>query len=205
MDKKDFLIFDVETSGLYDKKHNAYHKDQAWVVQIAGIFTDFELNELSNFSLILKPPFKGATISEKAYETHGIKVERCLAEGLPQWKLYSVIKPVFRGKVRLVGHNLGFDSRFLHRYPKSKKERANLIEAYKTGICTMRSTTAFCKLPPTDKMKQYKGLKYKNPKLSELHEKLFGEPFEGAHDALNDVRATHRCLKEAVEQGIITL
>jgi inhibitor of KinA sporulation pathway (predicted exonuclease) len=34
--------------------------------------------------------------------------------------------------------------------------------------------------------------KFKFPKLSELHQWLFGEDFEGAHDALNDVKATSR-------------
>lgn len=33
----------------------------------------------------------------------------------------------------------------------------------------------------------------KYPTLTELHIKLFGKGFEGAHDALNDVKATARC------------
>jgi hypothetical protein len=34
---------------------------------------------------------------------------------------------------------------------------------------------------------------YKWPKLSELHIKLFGEDFEGAHNALADIEATAKC------------
>lgn len=205
MDERGFLIFDCETSGLYDKDHWAADKEQAWIVQIAGIITDNTLEEQSRFSLLLKPPFKGATISDGAFKTHGIPVENCIAAGIPQWKLYSVIKPVFHKKLRLVGHNVGFDSRFLHRYPKTKNERNSLIAAYKDGICTMRSSTKHCALPPTESMLKYKGLKFKSPKLEELYFKLFNEKFEGAHDALKDAEATFRCLKELIRLGVITL
>ncbi len=204
-DEKGFLVFDCETSDLYDRKLWAGEKEQAWIVQIAGIFTDHQLNEQSRFSLLLKPPYKGAKISAGAFKTHGIPIEHCNTAGIPQWKLYSVIKPVFRGKVRLAGHNLGFDSMFLHRYPKSKNERENLKKSFQDGICTMRGSTNYCELPPTDSMLKYKGLKFKSPKLSELYMKLFNEKFEGAHDALIDAEATLRSLKELVKLGVITL
>jgi len=207
MDDRGFLIFDCETSDLYNKDHWAADKEQAWIVQIAGIITDKELEEQSRFSLLLKPPHKGATISEGAYATHKIPLTACITAGIPQWKLYSVIKPVFHNKLRLVGHNVGFDSRFLHRYPKTKNERNSLISAYKDGICTMKSSTNYCALPPTDTMQKFKGLKFKfkSPKLEELHIKLFNEPFVGAHDAAKDVDATFRCLKELIRLGVITL
>mgnify|MGYP000730892693 CR=1 FL=1 len=37
----------------------------------------------------------------------------------------------------------------------------------------------------------------------ELHQKLFGEGFEGAHHALADVRACARCYFELVRLGVL--
>lgn len=41
--------------------------------------------------------------------------------------------------------------------------------------------------------------------LEELHKKLFGHVFDGAHDALADVSATVRCAKELVAMGYINM
>ena len=98
--KRDFLIFDVETSGLWQKKLNVYDKGQAWIVQIAGIFTDCDLNLKSKFSLIVAPPNGDAVIDKGAEDTHGISLNRCRAEGLSQWKLHGVLNPIFFNRVR---------------------------------------------------------------------------------------------------------
>ena len=214
--KKDFLIFDVETSDLYNKKLPAYHKDQAWIVQIAGVFTDSSLVEKGKFSLILNPPHKEAKMSEGALSTHGISMNRCKTEGISQWKVHDVIKPVFFDRIRLVGHNLSFDSQFLHRFAKSKEEHKSLVTAFQTGICTMRGSIDFCKLPPTKSMlkaqaegkkkwKNWHPIKYKAPKLEELYEILFNEKMKGAHDAFVDVKATLKSLRELVHLGVIKL
>jgi hypothetical protein len=39
----------------------------------------------------------------------------------------------------------------------------------------------------------------------ELHWKLFGADFEGAHDALADITATVKCLFELVRLGVIPI
>ncbi len=46
------------------------------------------------------------------------------------------------------------------------------------------------------KIPSRKGSGYKWPKLEELHNFLFKEGFDGAHDALNDVMATSKCYFE---------
>lgn len=205
---KGFFVFDVESSGLYNKKYVAYNKNQAWIVQLGGIITTSRLEVIDTFSYIMKPPFEGATISKEAFEAHGITLERCVSKGIPQSKLHSVLKPVFDGKVRLVGHNVNFDTKFLHRFPKTTEERDNLITAHRESICTMRGSVDYCKLAPTEKMAKFKDWKngtYKMPKLVELYQILFDKPFVGAHDALNDANATLKCLKELVRLKVIKL
>lgn len=205
IDEKGFLVFDVETSGLYNNDFPAYDKQQAWIVQFAAQILDNNLKLVDEVSLLLKPPFPGAAIEEKAEETHGISLAECWKNGVSPGKIRLFLKPVFEGKLRLVGHNVNFDAKFLHRFPANAAERKVLIEAFKQGICTMRSGTSICKLPPTEAMLKYKNLKYKNPKLEELYLHLFNEKLEGAHDALTDVKATVRCLLEMVKRGAIRL
>lgn len=206
MTKEAFLIFDLETSGLFKPALPAHDKEQAWPVQFGALFTDKDLNPTREFSFLLQPPFEGCTIEQEAFETHHIPLERCIKDGVPIGSLYTLMKPVFYDGVRLVGHNLGFDTKFIRRLPKNNKEMAALEIAIKNGICTMRSTTTFCELPPTEAMlKRFKKASFKSPKLEELHMKLFGATFTDAHNAITDVRITHKCLVECVKRGIIKL
>lgn len=64
-------------------------------------------------------------------------------------------------------------------------------------IDTKNESTEFCAIPGG------KGGKYKWPKLEELHEILFGEKFDMAHNAAADVEATARCFLELVRLDVI--
>ena len=46
---------------------------------------------------------------------------------------------------------------------------------------------------------------FKYPSLNELHNWLFGCSFEGAHDALDDVKATAKCFFELKRKKLITI
>ena len=67
--------------------------------------------------------------------------------------------------------------------------------ADKTRICTMQSSTDYCALPGK--------FGYKWPKLQELHQRLFGNRFEEAHDAAADISATYRCFCRLRDLDII--
>ncbi len=72
--------------------------------------------------------------------------------------------------------------------------------AEKPHFCTMKAPgiMEFCKLPWGNSKTRLKW-----PKLKELHQILFDEPFADAHDALADVKATRRCYYELMARGII--
>jgi DNA polymerase-3 subunit epsilon len=55
--------------------------------------------------------------------------------------------------------------------------------------CTQRLATPILKLPPTDRMKAAKRFHYKSPNLGEAYQHFTGQPLEGAHNAMVDVRA----------------
>jgi DNA polymerase-3 subunit epsilon len=99
----------------------------------------------------------------------------------------------------LVAHNLDFDKPIIlseiSNYDISMPEDFTIPK----NLCTMKFTIDYVKARHSDSnIEKYPFLAYSNkfPKLEELHEKLFSETFEGAHDALVDVMATFRCLKE---------
>lgn len=96
----------------------------------------------------------------------------------------------------VVGHNIEYDEEILG-YELQRLARMGEYAPMKR-ICTMRSSTEYCKL-------QGRGFSYKPPKLSELHKFLFDEWFEGAHDAMVDVEATMRSFIELVKRDVIKL
>lgn len=203
-----YLLFDFETSGLYNNKLAPHHIEQAWPVQFGAVYLDKKLNIIKSKAAIIKPPFNEATIETKAYETHGISLSKCKKEGISQEEVLNFFAPVFLGKVdRFIGHNVWFDTLFLQRYAKKLTDLELIKKLSKKNICTMRIGTNVCKLPPTKNMKKFKGLrnKYKSPTLAELYKYLFNKEFKGAHDAMEDVMATLDCLRELVRRGMINL
>ena len=198
-------LFDFETSDLYNKSLPPNHKDQAWPVQVGAMYLDADLNILKKFDEFVAPPSTSAVITKDAFDTHGIYLKTCKEKGITHAAMCDIFKPILTGNIIPIGHNVWFDLQFVARYANKLIESSNLEYAKKLSICTMRKTTAFCKLPPTKSMLKYKGLKYKAPKLEELYETLFNKKLVGAHNALADCKATYRCLKELVSLCIIVL
>ncbi len=203
MDNIKYVVFDFETSDIYNYKLPPDHKDQAWPVQLGILYLDKELNILLEKEDFIAPPSKDSVISEGAQQVHGISIETCFEKGIDEEQLRELFKPILSESVISIGHNVKFDFMFLGRYIKTLLESSDLAKAKERSICTMQASTYYCKLPPTDKMKKYKGLHYKNPKLEELYKILFNEELVEAHDALTDVKATHRCFKELIKLGVI--
>lgn len=58
--------------------------------------------------------------------------------------------------------------------------------------CIMQTLKPICGLPPSQKMLDWNMRGPKTPSLMEAHQHAFGEGFDGAHDAMNDLRATLR-------------
>lgn len=96
----------------------------------------------------------------------------------------------------IVGHNVEFDEEII-RIQLARLGRKGDYQPMKT-ICTMRTTTDYCQL-------QGRGFSFKPPKLNELYKFLFGDWFEGAHNAMVDVEATAKSFSELVKRGVIQL
>ncbi|MCK4330868.1 3'-5' exonuclease [candidate division WOR-3 bacterium] len=179
------LFFDTETSGFVNKNLASNHPEQAWIMQIAFILSD-EKRIYTEFSSLIRSG--GRSCHPSAQAVHQISIEECDKGGMPENEIFDIIGQMFFDDGRyLVAHNYSFDIELLCQYIERndcKIEAENLRKI--PHFCTMKSSTNLCKLPG-------KFGKYKWPKLTELHRFLFAEDFEGAHDALADVRATRRC------------
>jgi len=192
-----YLFFDTETTGL-PKNYNApASSDDNFprMVQLAFIITDDEGNILKKRNYIVKP--EGFEIPTQASDIHGITTKIALKKGIDLEDVLVLLVSNAGLCDCFVAHNISFDekivdSEFLRcKIPYSFCEKKN-------KICTMKSTVDFCSIPSTN---GFSGFKW--AKLQELHEKLFGEKFDDAHNALADVEATVKCFFELKKLGII--
>ena len=190
-----FLIFDTETTGL-PRDYKAPLTDfDNWprMVQIAWQIHDFDGQLIDAKNFIVKP--EGFTIPYNAEKLHGISTEMALEKGEGLHFVLSEFAKAVSDSEFIIGHNIEFDiniagSEFL------RNDFENILSDKKV-VDIMREATNFCALPGG------RGGKYKYPKLTELHLKLFGKDFEEAHNASADVVATARCFLELLRIGLI--
>lgn len=188
-----YLFFDTETTGL-PRNYRAPLTDlENWprLVQLAWLLYDENGQEIASADRIVKP--EGFIIPEQASNVHGISTEKALAEGLELHNVMNEFSEALKKAKVVVAHNMSFDEKIVGAEFLRKNIDHNLFELFR--LCTKEEATDFCAIPGPY------GNKW--PTLSELHIKLFNEDFEGAHDALVDVRACANCFFKLIELGVI--
>lgn len=181
-----YLFFDTETTGI-PRNYKAPASDlRNWprLVQLAWLLADDQANEVASAEYIIKP--EGFTIPHDAARIHGISTEMAMQNGVDLTTVLAAVTPNIAKASILIAHNIQFDEKILGA-EFLRAGHANYVEM-KNRKCTMQGATDYCRLPGR--------YGYKWPSLTELHMKLFGESFEGAHNALADVRACARCYFE---------
>lgn len=217
---KKFLIFDTETTGLFHTKDKPklgifkarnpiqHPEDYPRIFQLAFLLTLEDGTILESFSEYIKPD--GWVIptgpGNEFWENHGYSTQECEEKGIPMEEALTRFTKVLDQADYLVAHNIDFDK------PIILSEITNysipLPEGFipPVSLCTMKSTINYVRASHSKaNIAKYPFLKFNNkfPQLLELHEKLFSEGFDGAHDALVDVKATFRCLIELRDLQII--
>ena len=200
------LIFDTETTGLPQTKTINQQTLGKWphIVQFSYIIFDTELNEIvSSKDYIIKQK-EGIVIPEDSIKIHGISNEISQEKGD---HIEIILKEFFyylREVDLIVAHNISFDRDMimveLLRIIYSRTYPKQHIDAYKSDLhflqnltniyCTLQEGVDLCNIKTTDKS----GREYiKWPKLSELHEKLFGVVPKNLHNSFIDILVTLRC------------
>ena len=191
---KRLFFFDTETTGL-PRSWNAPLRDlDNWprMVQLAWLLCDEAGNELAHASRIVRP--QGYVIPAEASRIHGITTERALAEGIALADALDEVLPRIEEAACAIAHNVSFDEKILAAEFLRLGRPHPLLKV--TTRCTMKESTDFCRLPGNY------GFKY--PNLTELHRKLFKKAFDGAHDALADVRACKAAYFELRTLGVMS-
>ncbi len=181
-----YLFFDTETTGV-PRNYKAPPSDLLnWprVVQLGWMVTDKQGRELKAINHIIRPD--GFVIPDEVSRIHGITTDKAMREGVALNTVLDEITKDILSADNLFAHNMSFDENILGS-EFLRAGRMNVV-LQKPRVCTMQSSTDFCKISGN--------YGYKWPKLQELHTELFGFAFEGGHDALVDVRACAKCYFE---------
>jgi DNA polymerase III subunit epsilon len=173
------LVLDTETTALIKNKLQPLDR-QPRIIEFFALSLDSAGEELDTFSYLFNP---GIKIDDKITEITGIKQEM-LDDQKPFSSIAQHILEVIEVHDEIVAHNMSYDKAVIDFEMKRLGKKVRWPEL----ICTIEST-------------EY--MKGHRMNLRSLHEFLFGEPFENAHRAENDVRATAKCFLELRKMGVV--
>lgn len=175
------IVFDTETTGLI-LSSEANLKNQPKIIELYALkIEDSTLEKQDEMHLLIDP---GEPLSEEIIRITSISDEMVKGKGLFSSHLRAVSE-FWLGERFVCGHNVTFDLDMLE------------IELRRLGAVTRFPWTPkrICTVEASEH------LEGRRLKLTDLHIKLFGEPFASAHRAKADVEATYRCLKELASRG----
>lgn len=197
------IFIDTETNWLpirYDLEWDG-SDNYPRIIQIAYLF-EWDKVKKEWQTLIVPDQFE---IKKEVSDLTWITQKQAVEKWIPLiWALLYLAKLINESD-ELICHNLDFDINvILSEFYRNKKYinknlDFDIFEKIKNikKTCTMKDQKVidFVWIP----------WKYGNkfPKLIELHKKLFWEEFENQHEALSDIRATHRCYYELKKIWII--
>jgi DNA polymerase III subunit epsilon len=183
------LFFDVETTGLPLNYKAHYSNIENWprIVQLSWLIASPNGAIIKESDNIIKVDF---SIPREASLIHGITDALAQEKGIS----ISLVLKNFLSDLEeadcIICHNVGFDLPVL----QSELLRANMDpKVEKKTFCTMKNSTYYCQLPGKHG--------YKWPQLEELYRICFRQPIKNAHNAMADVRATHKIFYHLVQGG----
>lgn len=195
------LFFDTETNGL-PRDYSAPATDvDNWprLTQIGYRVHKPDGKLIKSRMWIVKPDGFEIDNNSEAAKITGITQERAMSEGIDLHTVLTAFNDELKKASFLIAHNIRFDQKVIHaEFIRAEIDTHSIYMIPK--ICTMRASTNFCQLPTPRRRGTYKW-----PTNEELHIKLFGKGFEGAHDAEADIAATARNFFELVKQNVIVL
>lgn len=179
------------------------HPSQPHMLQLGALLVE-DGQIIKSFSKIQKPV--GWTIDERevdekgkkrAFGSHHITNERAQAEGVPLADLMDEFYADFMSQCdQHVCFSATFDRKVLRIATFRRWGRDGFPgkgKPPKPWLCLMKTLTDVIALPATQPMiNAGRGHLPKTPSLMEAHKWAFGTGFDKAHDALEDVKATHR-------------
>lgn len=193
-----YLVFDVETTGLPKRRFAPLYKSELWpyIVQISWVVYDDETCRIVSVNdHIIKLP-TGVKLPQESIRIHGITKQIMFKKGIHIKKALKMFETDFNQCDSLVAHNITFDMNIIGAEFLRNARKGDLfpnifdMSPNKKKLCTMELGKNICKIIRKGKNGEPY---YKSPKLIELHEKLFKQTINNAHNSLVDVYACLRC------------
>ncbi|TXK71642.1 DNA polymerase III subunit alpha [Mesonia sp. HuA40] len=186
-----YLIFDTETTGLPKRWDAPITDTNNWprAIQIAWQLHDDRGNLIEQEDFLIQPD--GFDIPFDAEKIHGISTLLAKDQGIKLEEGLKRFQAALGQTKFLVGQNVGFDINIMGAEFHRLGIETQLTQLPVLDTCTEK-TAQLCQIPGG------RGGKFKLPTLTELHEHLFGEAFNEAHNATADVEATTRCFLELI-------
>ena len=166
-----YLIFDTETTGLPRNFKAPISDVENWprVVQIAWQLHDDDGRLVEHNDFLIQP--EGFNIPYGSEKIHGISTELAQKQGVDLNEVLNSFEEALKKADYIVGHNLKFDVNVWGCEFFRMQRDTDWTNFPVLDTCT-ETTATLCQI------KGGKGGRFKLPTLSELHQQLFGEPFE---------------------------
>jgi DNA polymerase III subunit alpha, Gram-positive type len=178
-----YAIFDTETTGLIANSAIPLEK-QPRVIEFYGELWELKGDNWSPLRSLHSYINPGIAISDEVKRITGISQD--MVENAQNFKAFLPSVSDFFSEAQVAcAHNFSYDYQILKFEAQRAKQDIRLPPIH---ICTVEAT---------------EHLKGHRLNLMTLHKELFGEGFEAAHSAINDVKALFRCFKELQKKGIV--
>lgn len=150
-----YLFLDTETDGLPKQGKQPHLVSLTWYITRS----DSVVVKMEDH--IIRP--EGFIISRQVASIHGISHQNALQKGKPCKEILQCLARDISSlrEVSILGHNIEFDLKTIKA--ELSRHRILLDIEHLPKICTMRTTTSYCKIP------RQGGRGFKWPTLQELH------------------------------------
>jgi len=205
-----YLFVDTETTGLPKRlivngeTHDAFEEEKNLLlyprlVRLSYIIHDNSGTEILKSDFIIKPDH--FLIPTDASNIHGITTEIANKKGQPLKSVLRHFRQVYDYTRFIVGHNIYFDTKVI----AAEFLRNDIQDTFtnRNKLDTIGLSVDYCAIKGHHSYDHPDYPNYKYPTLSELHQKLFNNSFEGAHSSAVDVSIVAKCFWELKRQNVI--
>ena len=193
-----YLFLDTETNARTEMDRFTYRQH---IMQLTYTVTDADFNILKTRTWFIADvadrTYPKATVTMK--DIQGGETFKCVFA-----EFMNDVRDVCDNNGLLVAHNLEFDQKVMSYSLECMGMCSSVLNALiaKHGMCTMKTSTDYCKIPKTGYAARYPGYKY--PSLCELFQTIRGEQCNQTHYADEDVKLLMECFIAGKQLGLFS-